>query len=69
MMTSNIANPNSEVVVLQQQQPRANHNSGVLEFGQTAISISGLGDGGGQRATNETKGRALRRGSARSLPD
>lgn len=44
----NVADPESEAMILQQEQPRANHNGGVLAFGPDGYLYIGLGDGGGQ---------------------
>lgn len=44
----NVADPESETVILQQEQPRANHNGGVLGFGPDGYLYIGFGDGGGQ---------------------
>lgn len=44
----NVADPVSEAVILQQEQPRANHNGGVLGFGPDGYLYIGFGDGGGQ---------------------
>jgi glucose/arabinose dehydrogenase len=42
----NIADPNSEVVLLHVDQPFANHNGGVLAFRADGYLYAGLGDGG-----------------------
>jgi len=42
----NVADPNSEVVLLNVNQPFANHNGGVLAFGSDGYLYAGLGDGG-----------------------
>ncbi|MDQ3539825.1 MAG: PQQ-dependent sugar dehydrogenase [Chloroflexota bacterium] len=44
----NVADRESETVILQQEQPRANHNGGVLGFGPDGYLYIGFGDGGGQ---------------------
>jgi glucose/arabinose dehydrogenase len=41
------ADPGSEVVILQQDQPAGNHNGGHLAFGPDGYLYVGLGDGGG----------------------
>ena len=53
--TSNpdIANPNSEVMILTVSQPFSNHNGGTIAFGpQDGYLYIGLGDGGGGGDTN-----------------
>lgn len=40
------ADPDSEVVLLTQEQPAANHNGGMLAFGPDGMLYAGLGDGG-----------------------
>jgi len=53
--TSNpdIANPNSEVMILTVSQPYSNHNGGTIAFGpQDGYLYIGLGDGGGGGDTN-----------------
>ena len=42
----NVADPNSEVIILTQAQPFANHNAGDLNFGPDGYLYFGLGDGG-----------------------
>ena len=53
----NQADPNSELILLQVDQPFANHNAGDLNFGPDGYLYFGLGDGGsandpGNRAQN-----------------
>lgn len=47
MLNEPIGDPNSEQVVLRQDQPAANHNGGMLAFGPDQMLYIGLGDGGG----------------------
>ncbi len=44
--TGNVSNPRSEQVLLQIQQPYANHNGGCLAFDTSGFLIVGTGDGG-----------------------
>lgn len=41
------ADPNSDRLILAVDQPRANHNGGMIEFGPDGYLYVGLGDGGG----------------------
>jgi len=43
----NLADPNSERVVLSESQPAGNHNGGMIEFGPDGFLYIALGDGGG----------------------
>jgi glucose/arabinose dehydrogenase len=43
----NLADPNSEKIILQVDQPQANHNSGAIAFGPDNYLYIPLGDGGG----------------------
>jgi glucose/arabinose dehydrogenase len=43
-----VTDPNSQVPLLQLDQPFANHNGGVLVFGPDGYLYAGLGDGGSQ---------------------
>ena len=49
-----VADPNSEQVILTADQPYANHNGGQLTFGPDGLLYLGLGDGG---AGNDPEGR------------
>jgi len=42
-----VADPESETIIMQIDQPEANHNGGQLAFGQDGYLYIGLGDGGG----------------------
>lgn len=43
----NEADPNSELTILEQDQPNWNHNGGCVKFGADGYLYIGLGDGGG----------------------
>ena len=43
----NLADPNSEKIILTVAQPQGNHNGGDLAFGPDNYLYIGLGDGGG----------------------
>jgi glucose/arabinose dehydrogenase len=49
---ANIADPSSEKILLQVDQPFPNHNGGNLEFGSDGYLYAGLGDGGSQGDPN-----------------
>ncbi len=44
--SANIADPNSELIILTASQPHWNHNGGALKFGPDGYLYIGLGDGG-----------------------
>jgi glucose/arabinose dehydrogenase len=46
-LDADAADPGSEEIILRVQQPAANHNGGMIEFGPDGYLYIGLGDGGG----------------------
>ncbi len=53
-----VADPNSEQIVLTISQPEANHNGGQLQFGPEGYLYIGMGDGGGGGDNHGTIGNA-----------
>ncbi len=49
---ANVADPRSEQVILQQEQPYPNHNGGSLVFGPDRMLYIGFGDGGSEGDPN-----------------
>ncbi len=49
---ANVADPNSELPILNVNQPQSNHNGGTITFGPDGFLYIGLGDGGGAGDTD-----------------